>query len=321
MTTDKYKTYFSENSKCSNKKSCDNQKNIFLSSGSASVNVDPDVITKAMDKGFTTELAFLILLKGVYKNSRIYNVRKPKERIAQLTGLSVPTVNRYFNKLGFYGLITPQPFGWQLATIKPNRRNRHKRNNYSIDIDFGANVSKIKRLLFAKVLENKAKSQALIESLYQFHRKGIDARQRNEGLNTSEPLRGTMSTRYIAKLLNISVTTAMKLVEMLNSDGVLRTLKPQPEYMFTGCGPEVLAHLMDSYGYKYVRNKSLYKIDPAVHYFPESDYKARPIDYKRHKRLMKNPGMQKINYRIYQLVVNQHTQSKVEQIRLNTLSN
>ncbi len=303
---DKYKTYFPEKSKCSDKKGCDNQKNIFFASGSASVNVDRKVIENAITEGFITELAFLVLLKGVYKNSLIYNIRKPKERISQLTGLSVPTVNRYFSRLGFYGLIIPQPYGWKLARIKPERKNRFTRNN-SIEINTGTNVSKVKRLLFAKVLENEAKSQALIEGLYQFHRYGIDASQRNEGIKKlSEPLHASLSVRYIAKVLNISLTTAMNLIEMLNAEGVLRTWKQRPAFIFADCSADVLAHLADSYGYKYVENKALYKIDPATHYFPLSTYKAKPIDFKRYKNLMKNPAIKKIDAKIYQLAVNEY---------------
>lgn len=308
--TDKGKSYFQIFPIAGLKKTCDNQKNIFLTSGSASVNVDRKVIENAITEGFITELAFLVLLKGVYKNSLIYNIRKPKERLAKLTGLSVPTINRYFSRLGFYGLIIPQPYGWKLARIKPERKNRFTRNN-SIEINTGTNVSKVKRLLFAKVLENEAKSQALIEGLYSFHKNGIDASQRNKGKKElCEPLRATMSTRHIAKVLNISTTSAINLIQMLNAEGVLRTWKQRPAFIFADCSADVLAHLTDSYGYKFVQNNTLFKVDPSTHYFPLSTYKSKEINLRRYTRLMKNPDIRKINARIYKQAENEYFAQK-----------
>lgn len=296
---DKVKNIFSNNSNRSDKKSGDNHKNIFFDQG-ATVNVDPALIQKAISGGFVSELAFLIFLKGVFKNSKIYNLRRPKERIAQLTGLSIPTVNRYFNRLGFYGLIIPQPYGWNLAKIRSYKKNR-------ISFDQDATISQIKRLLFLKVLESEGKSQALIENLFSFHRQANDANRRNEEKRMlHEPLRASLSIRYVSKLLNISEGTAIKLLRLLNSDGLLRTWRQSPAFVFADCGSDVLAHLNDNFGYRFVQNCALYKVDPATHYFPQSTHKTKPIDGKCYKKLMKNPNLRKIDAKISQLIENQY---------------
>ena len=277
-------------------------------SGRFVINTDINLIRFAIKDGFINELALLHFLKFRFKNSRIYNINRPKERVAELAGLTVPTVYKYFDTLGYYGLIRPQRFGWQLARIKTKFKCK-------IYINEDSTLLEIKRLLFLKVMEAEGKKQAIIESLKDFHLKYLtdsDGKQKNKIKLSKycEPFAAVLSVRYISKILNISNVTTLRLIRDLNYEGLIKTNRPGPEYLFDA-GSEVLAHLEDYLGYRYCQNGSLYKIDASAHEFILNPLECKEMTSQHYKQLMKNPKMQKISDEILQLIENEDYFKKV----------
>lgn len=251
-----------------------------------SIRVDPKLIRSSIDNGFTSELAFYYFLKFHFKYSRISSKYSPKVRISRLSGLSIPTINKYFDVLGYRDLVNPDRNGWSL---KPNQKSRIRS---VIKVDKDVTVSEIKHLMLSMILQVSGAHQAFYFSLSEY----IQNRKQVKKLSAIKALNGSFapyfSVRYIAKLLNISQTTAINLIHDLNYRGVIRTQFPRPEFMCR-CNPEDVKHLTDSFDYKYVKDGKLYRVQPSRHEFLINPVQCYPMSMIRYKRATKDPTVRK----------------------------
>ena len=105
-----------------------------------------------------------IIYLNIILNIRVFQRKTVlKNRISKLIGLSIPTVNRYFDRLHYLGFIRPDRNGWQLSP-KSKTEIRHK-----IKVSDKTTLSDLKARLYLKILQQKGNNQALlqfIESIY-----------------------------------------------------------------------------------------------------------------------------------------------------------
>lgn len=258
-----------------------------------SIRVNPKLIKKELDEGFTKELAFYYLLKFYFLHSRISYADKPKERISSLSCLSIKTINKYFDALCFHNLLKVHPWGWELITYKSQGR-------FKIIVGDEPTMSEIKNLLLSKVLEREGNKQALYNSLKLFLTDGDRGKKSLGKMKPEAIYKPRFSVRYIAKLLNISETATIKLVKELNLMGVIKTESSNPEFIFN-CNTNVLKHLDGLHGYRYHQSGAMYEIQPSAHEFLQHPVKSKEMTLKRYKAITKDPAIRKYVDEINQL--------------------
>jgi len=249
------------------------------------IRVNPKLIKSAIDQRFTNELAFYYLLKFHYKFSRISNKNSPKSRISQLSGLSIPTINKYFDRLHYLGLIRVDRNGWELMSFQTKVR-------YKITVNENPTVSQIKNLMLFIILRQEGTHQALISSLKEF----IQDRKQDQELSGYKELNSSfepyLSVRYISTQLRISKTSASNLIHDLNFSGAIKTIFDGSEFVTT-CRPGSEKYLFGTFGHKYCQSAGLYKVQPARHDFLMNPIKVRPMTLKRYKIATRDPKVRK----------------------------
>lgn len=264
-----------------------------LITGQNSIRVNPKLIKKEIDEGFTKELAFYYLLKFYFLHSRISYADKPKELISSLSGLSIKTINKYFDALCFHNLLKVHPWGWELITNKSKGR-------FKIIVGDKPTMYEIKNLLLSKVLEREGNKQALYDSLKLFITDGDRGKKSLGKMKPEAIYKPRFSIRYIAKILNISYRTTIKLVKELNLMGVIKTESSDPKFMLN-CQSKALKYLDGMQGYRYMQSGALYEIQPSTHEFLQHPIKSKEMTLKRYKAITKDPAIRKFVDEVNQL--------------------
>jgi len=262
---------------------------------SINIRINPALIATAVNDGYLTQLAFYYFLRYHYKYLHISNKRgNPKRRIAQLSGLSQPTIDKYFRILIQRDLLKRTVHGYQLAATAP----RHKR--FKIAVSPAPTVSEIKQLLSCQVIRDCGQQQLLVRQLKNFCLP-IE-KQDNQLSGTPTPNASWspyFSVRYLSSKLNISCNTVRKLIRNLNERCVIRTVSSYSELIMDNVTPDVVNHLFGHYGHRYYKNGCLFEIHASRHTFLHQPITAKQMTVKRYFAL------QAKDYKLRQLVSNE----------------
>jgi len=240
-----------------------------------------------------SELAFWYFLKFNFKYSRISPENRPKDRIARLSGLSIPTINKYLQTLHYKGLIRPDRGGYELAS-----RRTSQRHIFRIEVGPSPTVSQIKRLLFLNTFEQEGTKQAFYSILKNYIQDNNKSEKLSEILGRNDSFTPHLSVRFLSSKLNISYVTTIKLIHDLNFDGLIRTTFDGPQVVMTPetemtCRSSDVNHLAGTYGFKYVHKGVLYCVQPSRHEFLVNPIKTRPMTLKRYRNAVKDPKVRK----------------------------
>lgn len=248
-----------------------------------SFQVNSKIIQKAIDEGYINDISFYYLLKLNFRHSRISKQNKPKQRISKLTGLSINSINKYFDRLALLGLLQPDRNGWNITTYKTNKSSR-------IALNGPITLYTIKDALYFKMLENRAYKQSIINSLEIY----ITGKQCTELPGKMEPditsYRPFFSVRYVAKVLNISHVSAYRLLHRFSDQGFIKQYFEGSEFVCRGGDPSLLE---DLYDYKYLQAAGMYRVEPARYEFLINPIEQKEMTLKRYRRLSKNPEIRK----------------------------
>ena len=262
---------------------------------SINIRINPKLIATAVSEGYLTQLAFYYFLRYHYKYSNISNKRgNPKRRIAQLSGLSQPTIDKYFRILIQRDLLKRTVHGYQLAATAP----RHKR--FKIAVSPAPTVSEIKQLLLCQVIRDCGQQQLLVRQLKNFCLKIEEQDKQLSGTSTPNASWSPyFSVRYLSSKLNISCNTVRNLIRNLNERGVIHTISSYSDFVMDNVTPDVVNHLYGYHGHRYYKNGCLFEVQPARHTFLLQPIKPKPMTVKRYFAL------QAKDYKLRQLVSNE----------------
>jgi len=143
--------------------------------------------------------------------------------IAEIFNISESTLYRYLNFLRSKELVYDHSDNLVLKSIK-QLGNHHKKT--TLIINEGLSLFDVSCLLYAKVIEKKARQMSYRESLRRYGR--------GDSCNNGAceiPFYPSMSLRIMAKLLNFSEFKAFLVEKRLNDLGVIRTHKPKPVFI------------------------------------------------------------------------------------------
>lgn len=180
------------------------------------------LIRKATEEDWLKILAVYHLLKVIYSNSCIYDYRRRRDEIAKTLGVSVKTWYNYLHKLRSLGLVYNHSENLCLKSI----RDFGSRSKCTMLIDRGHTLQDITNLLYGKVIERNAQKQAFSESLMRFRRGDSSIVKR-----CASPFWPSLSSRTVAKLLNVSEFKALTVLKNLERLEVIRLHKNKPMYI------------------------------------------------------------------------------------------
>ena len=250
---------------------------------SKSIRVNPQHIQKAIDQRFINEISFYYLLKLNFIHSRISKIDKPKQRIRELTGLSINSINKYFDRLVLLGYLQPDRNGWHITTYKTNKPVR-------IALNEDPTLYNIKDALYLKALEIKAYNQSTLNSLesYITGKQSKALPQKMEADTTS--YKPYFSMRYVSRILNISHVSAFNLIHRFRDQGFIKQYFDGAGFVCRGGDPSLLEGLHD---YKYIQYLGMYRIEPARYEFLIDPIEQKDMTLTRYRRLSKNAKMRK----------------------------
>jgi len=243
------------------------------------VRINQKLIKTAIDGNFIAPLALYYILKSKYTNSRIYKTKGSKQRISELAGISIPTINKYFAILSKHNLLTQDGGAWILTPFRSVIK-------CTITINKNDSVSDIKKLLYLKYLENKGRKQAF-ETQFVEYTKGDTENKNQHKMELGGTYKPFFSIRYLARVLNISELTAQRLINYLNQKGKLKTELPKPEFMFQ-CTGKAVKYLQGLYSHKYIQNGGLYRVQPSKHEFIDNPIQLKEMTLNRYRNACKN---------------------------------
>ncbi len=178
------------------------------------------LIEQATAEKWIRQLAFYHILKARYNNSCIYDYRSRMNELAPVLGVSTRTLYNYLNFLKKKNLASDHATNLQLKSIKQFLT----RKKAVIYIDDNYNITAVCHLLFAKLIEQKAKCQAFAEAVRRYGRG-----DRHISAFSAIPFRPSFSYRNIAKILNCSEYCAFTVVKNLERLKVINTEKQKPQ--------------------------------------------------------------------------------------------
>jgi hypothetical protein len=264
------------------------------------IRVNPKLITTAINAGYLTELAFYYFLRHHYKYLHISNEKgNPKRRIAQLSGLSQPTIDKYFRVLIQHNLLKTTVHGYELTATNP----RYLR--FKIKVTAAPTVSEIKQLLFSQVIHDAGKRQLLIKQIENYCLSAEDQDQKLTGTVTLfTSFAPSFSVRYLSSKLNISVNTVRSLIKDLNARRVIRTVSSDPRLLIAGVMPGDDKHAEGLHGYRYIKNGNLFGIEPSQHSFLMQPIIVREMTLTRYNRVKKDDKIRQLIWQTNRRLMN-----------------
>jgi len=229
------------------------------------------LIENAVREGWIKQLAFYHQMKFRFNNSCIYDYKSRMSEIASQFDISERTFYRYLEILRSKGLICDHANNLKLKSI----REFTNRKKATLIITEGLSLFDITCLLYAKLIERKARQMAFMESV---RRSG-----RGDRLNVrlcEIPFRPSLSYRTIAKLLNVSEYKANLVLKNLNQLKIIESKKRKFRLItedFTN-----LKSIEDMPGYRFNIGSKLFENFGQKH-----DFLQFPVYLKRysHKQL------------------------------------
>jgi len=236
------------------------------------------LIEQAAQEGWIRQLAFYHKLKLQYNNSCIYDYRQRMNELAEIFGISGRTLFRYIKVLKEKGLAKDHASNLQLKSItKYTSRWRKRTVNLSPDYS----LFDISCSLYSKMIEQKARKQAFVESVRRMGR-----RDRRRDVPCETFFLPSFSYRTIAKIINCSEYKAYQVIQNLNRLGVLRTDKQKPRRM-KDYPKAMLKSIEDLPGYQYAVNGIVYEIFGSKHEFLEFPLFLRHISIKKYRQFLR----------------------------------
>jgi hypothetical protein len=230
-------------------------------------------IEDAITENWIKHLAFYHLLKFHYKNSCIYNYKHRMDEVANQFNLSPKTLYNYFKILMDRNLVFDHSGNLIIRSIRHFGLSRKKTTIY---LDDSKTVFDITCLLYAKILEDRAKKQAFKESVRRFGK----GDQFKSGL-CGNPFLPSLSFRTIAKILHISENKAFRVVKNLNKLGVIKSQKQKPQ--LKGNVSAVMYSIEDLPGYRFAIGNNLYEQYGCKHDFLQFPVCLRNITIRQFK--------------------------------------
>jgi hypothetical protein len=237
------------------------------------------LIEKATAEGWIKQLAFFHLLKFRFNNGCIYNYKSRMDEIAKQCNISTKTLYSYLKVLRAKELICDHANNLKLNSIR-DFKTSHKKTVLLINSDH--NLNDIISLLYAKILEEKAKNQAFLESVRRFGK----GDQFKSGL-CGNPFRPSFSYRNIAKLLNISESKAFRIIAHLNRLEVIKSAKQKPQMIkenVTG----LKYYVEDLPGYRFEIGNKLFELFGCKHDFLQFPVYLKNITIRQYKKQILN---------------------------------
>jgi len=179
------------------------------------------LINCAVLEGWIRQLAFYHLLKARFNNGCIYSYKSRMDEIAKSFSISTKTLYNYLNFLRSKELIYDHANNIKLKSIRDFKAGRKK---CIILINRDHNLFDVTCLLYCKLIEQKARQQAFMESVRRFGRG-----DRFNSRPCENPFLPSLSYRTIAKVINVSEYKAFNIVRNLNRLGVIGSQKQKPQ--------------------------------------------------------------------------------------------
>lgn len=263
------------------------------------IRVNPELITAAINQNYLTELAFYYFLRYHYKYLHISNEKgNPKRRISQLSGLSQPTIDKYFRVLMFHELLKRTKHGYELTATNP----RYLR--FKIKVTSAPTVCEIKQLLYAQVIHDAGKRQLLIKQVINYC---LPVEKQDPKLTGTQTLFSSFapsfSVRYLSSKLQISVNTVRALIKYLNTRRVIRTVSNDPQLLIAGVMPGDDKHLTGLHGYRYIKNGNLFGIEPSQHSFLIQPIAVKPVTAARYEKWKKDDKLRQLIWQTNKLLM------------------
>jgi DNA-binding MarR family transcriptional regulator len=179
------------------------------------------LIEKAVCEGWVKQLAFYHLLKLQYNNSCIYDYKSRIKEIAGKLCVSESTIYRYVKVLRSKDLVFDHASNLCLKSIREFKGGKKT----ALIIPENYNLFDLTCMLYAKLIEKKARQMAFSESL----RRSLRGDRFNDRLCES-PFRPSLSMRNIAKLCNTSLQTTKLVIINLERLNIMKTEKQKAEF-------------------------------------------------------------------------------------------
>jgi len=237
------------------------------------------LIERAVSEKWIRQLTFFHILKFRYNNSCIYDYRSRMKELAESLNISEKTLYNYLNFLRAKGLICDHATNLKLKSIRDFGFHRKK---ISLLIDPDYSLFDITCLLYAKLIEQKARQIAFAESVRRFGRG-----DRFKYRLCETPFQPSLSIRTMAKLLNISEYKMYLVEKNLNRLGVIKSEKQKPEFLsgnFTN-----LKSIEDMPGRRFTINGSLYEMFGSKIDFLQFPVFLKKISIRQFKKLPPTP--------------------------------
>jgi hypothetical protein len=201
------------------------------------------------------------------------------DEIAIKFNISSRTLYNYLKFLRSKDLVCDHATNLMLKSIKLFIGNQKA----IIRIDNSHDLFDVTCLLYCKLIEQKAKQQAFAESARRFGRGRGD---RDISIQSESPFLPSLSSRTIAKLLNVSEFKAFQVTKNLVRLGVIKTEKQKPQLVsknFTA-----LECVEDMPGYRYNVGTNLFEIFGARIEFMQFPVYLKKISLKQYLSFMKS---------------------------------
>lgn len=236
------------------------------------------LINQATKEGWIKQLAFFHLLKFHYNNSCLYDYRSRMADIAKQFAISERTLYRYLNLLKSKGLICDHARNLKLKSIRDFGSHRKK---VSLLINADHTLYDISCLLYAKLIEKKARQMAFMESLRR-----CGGGDRLKDVLCETPFRPSLSLRTIAKLLNVSEYKAFQVTKNLVRLKVITCEKPKPE-LIASCFSDIKS-IEDMPGRRFTIDGNLFEIFGQKIEFLQFPVSLRSFSYQQLKIALKH---------------------------------
>ncbi len=203
-------------------------------------NVCLATIKEARDSRQMRSLAAYFFFKQHFYKAILYDYRSRMGELALLCGVSTKTLYTYIHHWKQWDIATDHQFNLVLrSTYKVKKAHREHRRKYQITTTDNENIETITARLNGKLLEGHAKKMNGFRKTYRFVRgnKKQAPPPSNDTKKTdcveSLPVLPafSLSIRNTAKELNVGHVKAKEIIVMLNTLGVMHTIKTKARWV------------------------------------------------------------------------------------------
>lgn len=205
------------------------------------------LIQKAVNEKWIRQLAFFHILKARFNNSCIYDYRSRMKELSEGLGISEKTLYNYFKALRAKDLVYDHSSNLMLRSVNTGFKKT------IIDISDSSSLFDVVCLLYGKILEKKARSQAFLESIRRFKRG-----DRINSILCENPFLPSMSYRTVANILKINEKTAFKVVKNLDTLKIIKATRQKPVLISKGFFD--LDSIKDFPGYRFNLKNCLFEV-------------------------------------------------------------